>query len=231
MKVWASTLAIWAGFYAFFVAVFGSADGAHVLSEGAVRRMAAAQASNPSTKKEAKAVAVDFTARDSSSAAEDRAKAIEWAAQALSPISPKKKAPAASRARSPSPAMKVAPAKPARSKSPAAPKAATPKKSTPKKRVKAASFAVGDLVDVESHNEPGSKPRPGGVARVTKVHEDGSVDVTYVMGGREADVEAELCSLVDANAGETKRASRPSQKRAAAEESSAPAEKPKRSRR
>lgn len=45
-------------------------------------------------------------------------------------------------------------------------------------------FAVGDIVVVTARTGVGEN-KPGGVGRVTEVSEDGSVDVKYVLGGRE----------------------------------------------
>ena len=58
-----------------------------------------------------------------------------------------------------------------------------------KKRVSAAStaptFAVGDLVDVQSRTWPGIN-KPGGAGRVLKVDTDnGMLDVKYTLGGSE----------------------------------------------
>ena len=48
---------------------------------------------------------------------------------------------------------------------------------------------VGTIVDVQPRTWVGIN-KPGGVARVTKIHEDGSYDVAYVLGGRECNVDA-----------------------------------------
>lgn len=50
-----------------------------------------------------------------------------------------------------------------------------------------ASFACGDIVTVVARTGP-KQNKPGGVARITKIHDDGSFDVAWVMGGREAGV-------------------------------------------
>jgi len=59
----------------------------------------------------------------------------------------------------------------------------------------------GDIVNVQSRTWPGIN-KPGGVARVTKVHEGGNsikYDVSYVLGGREKQVDEAFVTLKDDN--------------------------------
>jgi hypothetical protein len=49
------------------------------------------------------------------------------------------------------------------------------------------SILVGDTVTVVPRTWPGIN-KPGGAARVVKVHVDGTVDLKYIMGGRESKV-------------------------------------------
>jgi hypothetical protein len=54
------------------------------------------------------------------------------------------------------------------------------------------TFSKGTIVRVQDRTWPGVN-KPGGVARITKIHREGSVvvyDVAYVLGGREKKVEA-----------------------------------------
>lgn len=59
-----------------------------------------------------------------------------------------------------------------------------------------ATFSKGAIVQVQDRTWPGVN-KPGGVARVTKIHRKGTVisyDVAYVLGGREKQVEAVFVS-------------------------------------
>ena len=53
----------------------------------------------------------------------------------------------------------------------------------------AAVFAIGTTVNVESRMTPGMNA-PGGVARITKINQDGTYNLKYVMGGSESNVES-----------------------------------------
>jgi hypothetical protein len=58
-------------------------------------------------------------------------------------------------------------------------------------------FPIGTIVRVQSRTWPGIN-KPGGVARVTKVHTDShSYDVAYVLGGTEKQVGAAYVTLHD----------------------------------
>ncbi|CAM9523514.1 unnamed protein product, partial [Choristocarpus tenellus] len=60
----------------------------------------------------------------------------------------------------------------------------------------AACFGVGDIVDVQARTSPGLN-RPGGVARVSRVRDDGTYDVKYVVSrGGESGLPANLLSLL-----------------------------------
>ena len=52
------------------------------------------------------------------------------------------------------------------------------------------SIELGSTVTVQSRMWPGIN-KPGGVARVTKINKDKTYDVTFVLGGRERNVDAE----------------------------------------
>jgi len=58
------------------------------------------------------------------------------------------------------------------------------------------ALAVGDVVNVQSRTWSGIN-KPGGVARITKLNGDGSYNVAYVLGGREANVDAGFISRSD----------------------------------
>lgn len=64
------------------------------------------------------------------------------------------------------------------------------------KRPKEDHLSVGDIVQVEDRTWPGVNKR-GGVARITKVHHDTGVtyDVSYVLGGREKQVDSAFVRL------------------------------------
>ena len=53
----------------------------------------------------------------------------------------------------------------------------------------AATLEVGAVVEVQPRTWVGIN-KPGGVARITKIHADGSCDVAYILGGKEYDVDA-----------------------------------------
>jgi hypothetical protein len=58
------------------------------------------------------------------------------------------------------------------------------------------AFPKGTIVQVQDRTWPGVN-KPGGVARITKIHREGAViayDVAYVLGGREKNVEAVFVS-------------------------------------
>ena len=62
-------------------------------------------------------------------------------------------------------------------------------------------ISKNDIVNVQSRTWPGIN-KPGGVARVTKVHEGGNsikYDVSYVLGGREKQVDEAFITLKDDN--------------------------------
>jgi hypothetical protein len=225
LQVWGGTAAVWAAGYGLFVSTFGSADGAHVLSEGQVRKMAASDAGNSKAAKKAS------PSKKTTPVDEDRQKAIAFAAEALSPVSPKKKSASPSRKRAESPAASPAAKKGSANKRAESP-APAKKASANKSKSTAAKFSQGDHVDVEAHTTPGSKPRDGGRGKITKVNSDGTYEITYVLGGKETSVSGKLCSEVDFAATETKRQSRPSQKRISADaDEQVTSERPKRSRR
>eukprot|EP00514_Thraustochytrium_sp_LLF1b_P010307 CAMPEP_0184551224 /NCGR_PEP_ID=MMETSP0199_2-20130426/24065_1 /TAXON_ID=1112570 /ORGANISM="Thraustochytrium sp., Strain LLF1b" /LENGTH=746 /DNA_ID=CAMNT_0026946319 /DNA_START=37 /DNA_END=2274 /DNA_ORIENTATION=- len=50
------------------------------------------------------------------------------------------------------------------------------------------ALVIGDVVDVEARTWPGIN-KPGGVGKITKCHEDGTFNVSYVLGGSEKKVE------------------------------------------
>jgi len=60
-------------------------------------------------------------------------------------------------------------------------------------------FRIGDVVNVDARTKPGEN-KHGGVGRLTDVHADGTVNVTYVLGGRERFVPMLFVHL-DAGAG------------------------------
>jgi hypothetical protein len=70
------------------------------------------------------------------------------------------------------------------------------KSSHDSKRPKEEHLSVGDIVQVEDRTWPGVNKR-GGVARITKVHHDTGVtyDVSYVLGGREKQVDSAFVRL------------------------------------
>jgi hypothetical protein len=59
-----------------------------------------------------------------------------------------------------------------------------------------ASFKVGDIIAVKPRTWPGIN-KQGGIAKVIKVNEDNSYDVSYVLGGKEKRVDAVFCSIHD----------------------------------
>lgn len=56
------------------------------------------------------------------------------------------------------------------------------------------SFEVGDIIDVKSRSWPGIN-KQGGIAKIVKVNDDKSYDVSYVLGGKEKRVDAVFCSI------------------------------------
>lgn len=87
---------------------------------------------------------------------------------------------------------------PPRLAAPEAAVAAAASKTTEKKEKK---ISKNDIVDVQSRTWPGIN-KPGGVARVTKVHEGGNstkYDVAYVLGGREKQVDEAFVTLKNDN--------------------------------
>ena len=55
-------------------------------------------------------------------------------------------------------------------------------------------WSIGDIVNVQSRTWPGVN-KPGGVARITKIHNGGSCyDVSYVLGGKEANIDSGFLS-------------------------------------
>jgi hypothetical protein len=60
-------------------------------------------------------------------------------------------------------------------------------------------FAVGDIVNVQSRTWSGIN-KPGGVARISKLNDDRSYNVSYVLGGRETNVDAAFISKSDSSA-------------------------------
>jgi hypothetical protein len=74
---------------------------------------------------------------------------------------------------------------------PAAAPAAAPEQPSTACNPLACGVQLGQVVNVISRTGPGSN-KPGGQGRVVKMHEDGSFDVKYVLGGREKNVTEEL---------------------------------------
>lgn len=144
---------------------------------------------------------------------EERARAIEFAKEALpKPSSPVKK-------------QRTPPPSPTRSLSPPAKKSHKAKVSSSKNAIP--NFFEGDMVEVVARSESGSKPREGGVGRVTAVNKSNDkggfvYDVTYVLGGREAGLAQRLLSEASMGKDSTpKRVRQPSSKVAAAMEDAA----------
>jgi uncharacterized membrane protein YhhN len=57
------------------------------------------------------------------------------------------------------------------------------------KEASSSVFTVGTTVNVESRMTPGMNA-PGGVGRVTKINQDGTYNIKYVLGGAESNVES-----------------------------------------
>jgi Zinc finger, C3HC4 type (RING finger) len=57
-----------------------------------------------------------------------------------------------------------------------------------------AGFKVGDIVEVQSRTWPGVN-KPGGIARISEVGDVGSYNVTFILGGKEKNVDALFLSL------------------------------------
>ncbi|GAX27129.1 BRCA1-associated RING domain protein 1 [Fistulifera solaris] len=58
------------------------------------------------------------------------------------------------------------------------------------------SFKVGDIISVKPRTWPGIN-KQGGIAKVAKVNDDNSYDVSYVLGGKEKRVDAVFCLIHD----------------------------------
>lgn len=57
------------------------------------------------------------------------------------------------------------------------------------------SYKINSLVSVKSRNEPGQPYREGGTGRVKKVNSDGSLDIAYILGGKETGVPSKFVTL------------------------------------
>ncbi|KAL9189305.1 hypothetical protein ACHAXT_011795 [Thalassiosira profunda] len=85
------------------------------------------------------------------------------------------------------------------------------------------AIAKGTIVTVEARTWPGIN-KPGGVARVTKVHpaeggQSARYDVAYVLGGKEKKVEGEYVSIQESEGGESDASTgEPRKRKASAEE-------------
>ena len=65
---------------------------------------------------------------------------------------------------------------------------------TVKESSSVSEMTLGSVVSVQPRTYPGEN-KQGGVGRVLKIHPDGSLDVKYVLGGRETNVEAKWVTL------------------------------------
>lgn len=64
--------------------------------------------------------------------------------------------------------------------------------------------SIGEIVNIQSRTWSGIN-KPGGVARITKLNSDGSYNVSYVLGGRESNVDAAFVSKSEDDEGKRKR--------------------------